>query len=269
MRVGNAIDAITMMLEIAQLSEEHFFQWVKIQLEKRGIFSSIYKEKELLKEVLYEMLFYEQGMTVEDIENYFVPFGQAGYLTSRQKFEIILFVLEKDYGNCCWFLQGSEEDYVITEEDIEDLYMQWLQEERLFLSEEEKKEFFVQNLSDRLGLGILEVMNRVAPDGILLGSLCPAFYEQEAAEERIAVCSRGNIIRLPFMAVSSKEELIRIIKCFLCMEEKEELTIINPIMDFVKEDGTCITAVRPPVSQEWGIRILFGTARKEEVMWKK
>lgn len=257
------------MLEMIQLSEEVFFQWIRMQLEKRELCISKNKEKEKIKEVLYEILFYEQGMTLYDIERFFIPFGQAGYLTPRQKFEIILYILEKDYGSCWWFLQETERDYVITGDDIEDLYMQWLQEERLFLSDEEKKEFFIQNLMDKLGFGILEVLNRVAPDGILLGSLCPAFYEQEATEERVAVCSRGRIIRLPFLELDSREELPRIIKCLLCYEKKEELTIMNPISDFVKEDGTCITAVRPPAVQDWGIRILFGTARKEGGGWRK
>jgi len=257
------------MLEMVQFSEENFFRWLKMQMEKREFCISKNKGKETMREILYEILFYEYGMTVNDIERFFIPFGQAGYLTARQKFEIILFVLEKDYGSCCWFLQETEGDYVITGADVEDLYLQWLKEERLFLSEEEKKEFFVQSLMDRLGLGVLEVLNRVAPDGILLGNLCPAFYEQEAIEKRIAVCSKGRIIRLPFLEVENKEELIRIIKCLLCKEEKEELTVMNPILDFVKEDGTCITAVRPPAGQDWGIRILFSTVRKEVLGWRK
>lgn len=257
------------MLDLLQFSEEEFFQWLIMQLEKRKFCIGKNRDKEKMKKALYEILFYEQEMTVDDIERFFIPFGQAGYLTPRQKFEIILFVLEKDYGSCWWFLQETERDYVITGEDIEELYLQWLEEESVFLSEEEKKEFFIQNLTDRLGLGVLEVLNRVAPDGILIGNLCPAYYEKEAAENRIAVCSNGRIIRLPFLAVKSKEELIRIIKSLLCKEEKGELTVRNPILDFVKEDGTCITAVRPPAGQDWGIRLLFGKARKEVRDWKK
>ena len=43
----------------------------------------------------------------------------------------------------------------------------------------------------------------------------------------------------------------------------------TPILDFVKDDGTCITAVRPPVGQDWGIRILFGAARREAQIWRE
>ena len=257
------------MLEIIQFSEEDFYQWLKVQLEKREFCIGKRTEKEKIKEILYEILFYEQGLTVDDIERFFIPFGQAGYLTARQKFEIILFVLEKDFGSCWWFLQETESDYLITEDDVNELYLQWLNEERVYLSEEEKKEFFIQSITDKLGLDVLEVLNRAAPDGILIGNLCPAYYGQEEAENRIAVCSKGSIICLPFLKMNNKEELIRMIKCLLCKEGKEELTLINPILDFVREDGTCITAVRPPASPDWGIRILYSTARKEANHWRK
>lgn len=256
------------MLEIVQLSEEDFFQWLMIQLEKREFRREKWKEKDKLKEMLYEILFYEQGLTVEDIECFFIPFGQAGYLTVRQKFEIILYALRKEYGSFFLYFEGAEKIYTMTEEEVNDMYFQWFQDERLLFSEEEKMDFFIQNIMDKLGLGILEVLSRVASDGILVGEFCPAFYGQERAEERVAVCSQGTIIRFPFLAIKNKEELIRIIKCVLLLENKGELTMIEPMQDFVKEDGTCVTAIRPPAGKDWGIRILYGAARKEVFEWK-
>lgn len=256
------------MKSVIEWQGEDFSQWIRLQLEKRNVFYKIRFERNRLKDELYAILFHELELSVEDIEQYFIPFGQAGYLTPRQKFELMLFVLQKDYGNCFLFLEGASNDVIITGEDIESIYLQWLREERLYLSEEEKKEFFIQSLMDRLGLDILEVLKRAAPDGFLVGELCPSFYEQESAEERIAVCSKGSIIRLPFLALKNKEELIRIIKCKLSMENKGELTMMEPVLDFVREDGTCITAVRPPAGKDWGIRILYGAAGKEEMEWR-
>ena len=251
-----------------ELGEENFYQWIKLQLEKRCVFQKMRLDKNALKEELNVILFQELEITVEEIERFFIPFSQSGYLTPRQKFEIILFVLEKDYGNCFLFLEGVSGNLVITGEDIDSVYLQWLQEDRLYLSVEEKKEFFVQSLMDRLGLDVLEVLKRAAPDGFLVGELCPAFYTQESVEERIAVCSKGAIIRLPFLAIKNKEELIRIIKYKLTLENRGELTLMEPILDFVQEDGTCITAVRPPAGKDWGIRILYGAAGKEELGWR-
>ena len=137
------------MSEIVYLSEEEFFQWLKIQLEKRESGSGRWKEKDKLKDTLYEILFCEQGLTVEDIEFAFIPFGQGGYLTIRQKFEILLYALEREYGSSLLFFTGVNKDYTMTEDDVNDLYFQWMQEERLFFSDEEKKAFFVQNLMEK------------------------------------------------------------------------------------------------------------------------
>ncbi len=252
------------MVKIVQLSEGELLHWLKIQLEKRNIRLGRCLEREKVRKVIYEILFYEQGISVKDIECFFIPFGQAGYLSSRQKFELILYAMERDYGNSFLFLGGEEPYCVVTEEDISEIYLQWMKEERLYFSEEDKKEFFVQTLLDSLGLGLLEVLKRVAMEGILIGELCPDGYEKEPAENKIAVCAGGVIIRLSFLVIKQKEEMVRMIKSMLAAENRGELTMMEPVIDFVKEDGTCITAVRPPAGRDWGIRILYSAAKKEE-----
>lgn len=255
------------MIDTGYFQEEEFIQWLKEQLEKQEYMCGYRFEKETVKETLYEILFREQKITVEEIERDFIPFGQAGYLSSRKKFELMLFVLEKEYGQSYMFVEGGEDYCTVTDKDVDEVYLQWVLEGRLYLSEEEKKEFFVQSIMDRLGLGVLEVLQRVLPDGILLGDLCPILYEGESPEERVAVCFNGMIIRLPFLAVESKEELIRIIKYAVSKENRGELTIMEPLLDFVREDGTCMTAIRPPAGRDWGIRILFGASRKDGIGW--
>ena len=257
------------MIDITQLPEQELFWWIKQQLEQREILFGHHLEKENLKEALYEILFEEQQLTVEEIERFFIPFGQAGYLSARRKFELMLFILQKDYGKSFLFLEGNNPWGVVTDEEVEQRYLEWSLENRLILSQEEKMEFFVQNMMDRLGLGVLEVLKRIATDGILIGELCPALYEQERVEERIAVCIEGKIFRFPFLEIEEKGELIRIIRYALAMENRGELTMMEPILDFVKEDGTCVTAVRPPAGRDWGIRILYGAAGKEELKWRR
>ena len=257
------------MKSILQLSEDEFFQWIRTQLERREYIYGRKAESSRMKEEIYDILFYEQNLTSQEIEQYFIPFGQAGYLSSRRKFELMLFVLEKDYGESFLFLNGTGPQSAITDADVEEVYLQWLLEERMFLSEEEKKEFFVQSLMDRLGLGVLEVLKRVAPDGILMGEMCPAICMQETAETRIAVCANGEVIRLPFLQLESEEELIRIVKYAVALENRGELSEREPVLDYVQEDGTCVTAVRPPAGKEWGLRILYGAARKGGQSWRK
>lgn len=256
------------MIDIVQLTEQEFFQWLKSQLEKRDLLYSKHLKKEKIKDALYEILFYEQQLTAEDIERFFIPFNQAGYLSARNKFEIMLFILEKDYGKSFLFMEGEQDSCIVTEDQVESEYLQWISEDRMFLSEEEKKEFFVQNLMDHMGLGVMEVLRRIATDGILVGELCPALESSNCAEERLAVYTEGKVIHFPFLRIEDKEELIRIVKYAIAMENRGELSVLNPMIDFVKEDGTCITAVRPPAGKDWGIRILYGAAGKERIRWE-
>ena len=259
------------MSKVAKLSEEEFQKWLWEQLEKRKyMYGYNYRlQQKELQQLIYEILFLEQGMQVEEIERFFIPFHQAGYLSIRRKFELILFVLEKEMqGGAMFFLEELEYQHMMTAEWIEKLYLEWSLEERLVLSQEERKEFFVQTLADQFGFGIVEVLARVARDGILLGELCPPLFEGEPIDTRAAVCSNGTIIRIPFLGIEEQEELIRIVKGIVAKENRGELTFIEPIWEYVKEDGTCITAVRPPAKKDWGIRILYGAARKERQEWQ-
>ncbi len=257
------------MSKVAQLPEEEFQQWLWEQIQKREFMYGYQLKREEIQQLIYEILFLEQEMQVEEIEKFFIPFGQAGYLSIRRKFELILFVLEKEiHGGAMFFLEEMGCQEMMTAEWIEKLYLEWSLEERLILSQEERKEFFVQTLADQFCFGIVEVLGRIARDGILLGELCPPLFEDEPIDRRAAVCSKGTVIRLPFLGIEEQEELIRIVKSIIAQENKGELTVINPIWECVREDGTCITAVRPPAGKDWGIRILYGAARKERQEWQ-
>lgn len=253
-----------------RLSGTEFLDWIKMQLENREGMYGFHMDTEGKKEEVYKILFQEDKITVKEIEKYYIPFSQAGYLSPRRKFELMMFVVEKDYGKSCFLLDNPKERlHILTGQDIETAYLQWSMENRLILSDEEKREFFVQTITDQLGLGVLEVLQRVAMDGIFMGELCPALYEDEPLEQRIAICNRGELIHLPFLGPKTKEELIRIIKCAVAKENKGELTALEPVWDYVREDGTCITAMRPPGGANWGIRILYGAARKERGEWDR
>ena len=249
------------MIDLIRLSEEGFMNWLKSQLQKREfMYGHCFTEQET-KENIYELLFQQRKTRVRDIEEYFIPFCQAGYLSPRQKLELMLFVLEKDYGNSYGFLYELEGKSVVRDALIEEIYLAWALEDRLILSVEEKREFFVQTLTDRIRLGGLEVLKRLALDGIMLGECCPP-AKDEPPEKRAAICSNGKIIWMPFLAIEDGTELIRIIKRVVAEENRGELTAMDPFWECVREDGTCITAIRPPAAKYWGLKIFYG-ARKE------
>ncbi len=256
------------MINLMRLTEEGLVKWLRSKLEKREFMNGYYFSEAELWEEIYEILFFELDAGLEEIERYFIPFGQAGYLSAKRKLELMLFILEKDYGDCFYFLQEVSGHPVISETVIEQIYRNWALEGRLLLSEEEKKEFFVQTLADQLGLGVISLLRRIARDGIFLGELCPP-SEKTEGKGQAAVCNNGELLRLPFLAVEDQEELIRIIKIIIAGENKGELTVMEPFWECVREDGSCITAIRPPAGKDWGIRILYGAAGKERKEWEE
>ena len=96
------------MSKVAKLSEEEFQKWLWEQLEKRKYMYDYRLQQKELQQLIYEILFLEQEMQVEEIERFFIPFNQAGYLSIRRKFELMLFVLEKEMqGSAMYFLEDN------------------------------------------------------------------------------------------------------------------------------------------------------------------
>lgn len=254
------------MINLVRLTEEGLVKWLRNKLEKREYMNGYYFSEEELWEQVYEIMFYEIGTSLEEIERYFIPFGQAGYLSAKRKLELMLFILEKDYGDCFYFLQEVSGQPVVDESVIEQIYRNWALEGRLLLSEEEKREFFVRILTDQLGLGVLALLRRIAINGIFLGDLCPPAV-QGSGNGQVAVSNNGELLWFPVLAQENQAELIRIIKIVIAGENRGELTVMEPFWECVREDGSCITAIRPPAGKDWGIRILYGASGKEQREW--
>lgn len=242
------------------LSKEELEQWLQEQVEKREYIQGHSLDREEIQKEVYSILFEEQQLQVDDMERMYLPFGQSGYWSARDKFELMVYVMEREFynGALCFFESiGQEVD--MSEEEVEELYYQWSMEGYLILSEDEKKDFFVQKLTDDMLFGVVEVLKRVSPEGFLLGEFCPPLYEEEPLSRRVAIYSRTGVIRLPFLE-TEEEELIRIIKGVVAKENKGELTMYDSLWECVREDGTCITAVRPPAGKNWGLRVLYAAA---------
>ena len=255
------------MIDLVRLSDEGLINWLRARLQKwEFMYGHAFSEQEICENI-YKMLFQERRTRLKDIEQYFIPFSQANYLTAKQKLEIMIFVLEKERGNRYQFLCELGRTSIVNEQWIDKLYLNWIVEDRLHLSPEDKKAFFVRSLSDRLGLGVFSLLERIALDGILLGELCPS-PNNEPPEKRIAVYNNGKIIMLPFLALEDKEELIRIIKAVVARENNGELTVMEPFWECVRDDGTYMTAVRPPTGKDWGLRILYMSGERSKE-WEK
>lgn len=221
---------------------------------------------------LEELLYGKWRITAEQIEECYYPFGQSGYLTVRQKFEIMLYLASKEaHGNgrkqlfvrTGWNAEEKEE---IRREDVEKAYLRLLEEEWIQLCEADKKALFTGLVYEPFGYGIVERLLEQETEGVLAGELFWQAYQERGAEENrkeakvseagIGVLEQGRLIRLKFLRFSGKEELCRITKRLVCMGGRGELTVVKPEWNICFADGTMGHAVRPPKSREWGFEII-------------
>lgn len=230
------------------------------------------QKKERYKQI-EELLYNKWNITTEQIEELYVPFGQSGCLGVRQKFEVMLYLASKEahgggrkqlFARAGW---NKEEKTEITQEDIEEAYLRFLEEEWIWLEETDKKIIFTGFIYEPFGYGILEQLLGQETEGLLAGELFWEAYGKggmrkspgemiEASEHGIGVLEHGRAIRLSFLRFSNKEELCRITKRLVCMGGKGELTAAEPEWNMCYTDGTVGHAVRPPKSKEWGFEVI-------------
>lgn len=222
---------------------------------------------------LRELLYRKWNITMEQIETCCVPFEQAGYLSTKQKFDIMLYLASKEaygdgrkqlFAHAGW---KEEERTEITQRDVEGAYLRFLEEEWIRLEEADKKILFTEWVYEPFGYGIVEQLLGQETEGIFAGELFWKAYGESgrrkdleggagASEYGIGILEQGRVIRLGFLCFANKEELCRITKRLVCIGGKGELTVAEPEWKMRCTDGTIGHAVRPPKSEGWGFEII-------------
>lgn len=235
------------------------------------------QKKEVYKQIEH-LLYQKWKISIEQIEAFYYPFGQSGYLSVRKKFEIMLYLAAKEahgdgrkqlFARAGWNAEGRTE---IDQKDVEEAYFRFLEEERIQLREEDKKVLLIDLLYEPFGYGIVERLLGQETEGIFAGELFWRAYQEsevekatgkeaKASEKGIGILEQGRLIRLKFLHFSDKEELCRVTKRLVCMGGRGELTVAEPEWSICLADGTTGHAIRPPRSQEWGFEII--RARRE------
>lgn len=232
------------------------YEGLEVYVEER-VFGG-YGKEEMCRQIA-ELLYEELSLTTERIEQYYLPFGQAGFLTVRQKFERMLFLAAKRapgngrrqlFSMAGWDVAEKSE---ITAEDVETLYLKWCEEERTFLTPEEKQHFLTESLYEPFGYGILERLMEEETEGLCAGAVFDC--GKEKAWETIRVLSGGRWIRLAFLAFENEAELCRVTKRLVCMSGTGELTVATPKLMWCCQDETRCVAVGPPAAESWGFAI--------------
>ncbi|MGN0506981.1 MAG: hypothetical protein ACI4FZ_10495 [Lachnospiraceae bacterium] len=221
--------------------------------------------KEEVCKQIGELLYGQLNISTEQVESRYYPFGQAGYLSVRQKFEIMLYLAAKEapgsgrkqlFQRAGW---NGENITNVSGNEVEEQYLRFWEEGWITLQEIDKKVLLIKRIYEIFGYGILESLMEQETEGLFAGVLFWDAFRQrrvsEKPEDGVGVLEKGSIVRLEFLSFPSKEELCRITRRLVCMGGRGELTAASSEWSIVCADGTRARAVCPPKFQGWGIEL--------------
>lgn len=179
--VKNRLDEITKInLYDIGLSEEELKRRKnkKYELKKalKGCTYGDANDKKYVKELIYDILYREYGVDETNISKA-IPFDVPSLLTSKDKFDIILYVYKNEFGNEALteiikkynlaelkYNNGtSKPSYVITEEDINNIF----KSEEIILTYEDKLKVLVQRIYETYkGYSVIDEIREMNIDGV-------------------------------------------------------------------------------------------------------
>ena len=129
----------------------------KYELKKalKGCTYGDVNDKKYVKELIYDLLYKEYGVTEVNISNA-IPFDIPSLLTSQDKFDILIYMYKKDFGyealtqlikkynlaTLKYIAGEAKPSYVITKEEIDEIY----EKENLTLNFQDKLNVLVQRI---------------------------------------------------------------------------------------------------------------------------
>ncbi|MSS64252.1 Flp pilus assembly complex ATPase component TadA [Velocimicrobium porci] len=241
---------------------------------RKALRTCVYGDKQAkmyVKDMIKDILIKQCKINEENIFDY-IPFHNSNLLSAEDKFQILLFVYEKQYNIFAlerfiteYNLDMPKEDkegnyyYEITEEEITDVYDRY---GGLILSFHDQLTLLSQKIYERYkGNGVIDSIRDMKIDGISAGvSGIPEgfgldnFFNTKtlpASYDSIWIFYKGKSIHLSFMGFHSYKELIRVCRNIYRYDNPEQLTEQKGYLVAEAKDGARIAVARPPFCESW------------------
>ncbi|MDF2539267.1 MAG: cpaF1 [Herbinix sp.] len=248
-------------------------QKVRLNTALRSCAQGNIGEKEYVKDYIKDLLQNNLGINEITIDRV-IPFQQPEYLSTQDKFEILLFLKKKEYRfqaleelvNLCSFDQPKENElgtyYEISKEDIERAF--FLYSEPLHYID--KIEIITQRIYQEVyGFSIADELRDMNLDGISGGVSGIATEQYNYMEEvfrsggvkrpmtydSLWIFYHGKAIYLSFLSFESASELIRVCKNLYRYDNVGHLTSSNGYKLTYMYDGSRVVVVRPKLTTHW------------------
>lgn len=227
--------------------------------------------KNFIKDYIKDILEKSLGINKDTI-NQTIPFLNPLKLTIQDKFEIILNQYKKEYGyealGELLKTQGltevkkdiGDERYIITAEDMEEIY----QKELFYLDYNDKLEIVSQRIYQLYkGFGAIDEIRDMKIDGVSGGVSGIAYHsfmydELNVAENKrmesynsIWLFFQGRTIHLSFLGFETQKELIRVSKNIYRYGNPGQLSESKGYLVNDMKDGSRVVVFRPPFADRW------------------
>ena len=254
----------------------------KYELKKalKGCTYGDVNDKKYVKELIYDLLEKEYGVTEENISKA-IPFDIPSLLTPQDTFDILIYAYKKEFGYEALtelikkynlaelkYVEGeTKPSYVITSNEIEDIY----EKENIVLSFSDKLSVLVQRIYQHYkGYSAIDEVRDMNIDGVSGGvsGLPESFLSQVAqtdgdylnqieehkvprACDSIWIFFQGKSIRLAFLSFGTEAELKRVCQNIYKYNNPGQLSDTNGYKINEMKDGSRVVVVRPSFSETW------------------
>ena len=254
----------------------------KYELKKalKGCTYGDVNDKKYVKELIYDLLSKEYGVDETNISKA-IPFDTPSLLTAQDKFDILIHEYKKTFSYealteiikkynlaALKYVEGeSKPSYVITAEEIDDIYEQ----EQIQLEFADKLEVVVQRIYQKYkGFSSIDEIRDMNIDGVSGGvsGLPESFlsqvaqtdgdYLKQAMESKIPracdaiwIFFQGKSIRLAFLSFGTEAELKRVCQNIYKYNNPGQLSDTNGYKINEMKDGSRVVVLRPNFSESW------------------
>ena len=273
----------------------------KYELKKalKGCTYGDVNDKKYVKELIYDLLQKEYGVTEENISKS-IPFDIPSLLTPQDKFDILIYAYRVQFGYEALtelikkydlarlkYVEGeTKPSYVITSDEIEQIY----ERENIVLSFSDKLGVVVQRIYQHYkGYSSIDEVRDMNIDGVSGGvsGLPESFLSQVAqidgdyldqiAEHKVPracdsiwIFFQGKSIRLAFLSFGTEAELKRVCQNIYKYNNPGQLSDTNGYKINEMKDGSRVVVVRQSFSETWAFFVRkFDVKRSTLEQWFK
>ena len=248
----------------------------KYELKKalKGCTYGDVNDKKYVKELIYDLLSQEYGVDETNISKA-IPFDVPSLLTPQDKFDVLIYMYQKDYGyealtelikkydlaRLKYTSGESKPSYVITPEEINEIY----EKENYNLTFDDKLNVVVQRIYQKYkGYSSIDEVRDMNIDGVSGGvSGMPESFLSQVAQtdssyisqvmehkvpracDSIWIFFQGKSIRLAFLSFGTEAELKRVCQNIYKYNNPGQLSDTNGYKINEMKDGSRVVVVRP------------------------